>query len=404
MKNSLYGILIALAAAWWTGAATMAETNPQKVIIFPFYGTPQSESLEWVGKGIAVSLSKQLRNPMVNVMDSALVAELMETMGFHSGIQPSRGSMISIAQKASADLAVMGTFEGTKKNLSVSIRVLHLEAFRLSGNIAAVGPLAALPQLENELAWQILGEIGTEKSMSRKAYYARARQIPNSAFALYIQSLDASGENDKRRMLLKALDIFSAFPEAQFQLGMHYYRKGDCKNALRYLGSSGAEEEGSMVGAFTVGTCHLQMKQLPSAIETYSRMLQNSRPYEVLNNLGIAHLRRSENLPALNALEEAHTLAPDEPAISLNLAIALQIQGNVSRARNIVEGAIKANPQNGMLHFMLGFLFRGQGEEENAEKVLQEAANLGVHTSQLLAQDPNAWLQLFPALCSENSK
>lgn len=403
MKNSLYGILLALTAVCWTAAIAVAETHPPKAIIFPFYGTPQSESIAWVGKGIAASLSRQLRGPMINVMDSALVEELMETLGFLRGIQPSRGSMISIAQQASADLAVMGSFEGTEKNLSVSVRVLHMEALRLSGGIAANGPLAALPQVENELAWQILAEIGAEKSLSRETFYARTRQIPNSAFALYIQSLDAPSENGRRHMLLKALDIFGAFPEAEFQLGMHYYRKSDCKNALQHLLSAGAEEDGSTVGTFTIGTCHLQMQQLPLAIETYSRILQNSRPYEVLNNLGIAHLRRGENLPALNAFNEAHTLSPNEPAISLNLSIALQIEGNASRARSIVEGAIKANPQNGMLHFMLGFLIRDQGEEENAEKALQEAANLGVHTKQLLEQDPKAWLQLFPALCFENN-
>lgn len=403
MKSSLCGILIFLAPVWWSSAAAVAEINPQKVIVFPLYGTPESESIAWVGEGIATSLSKQLRGPMVKVMDGALVAELIEGMGFSRGIQPSRGSMISIAQKASAAFAVMGSFEGTEKNLSVSVRVLHMETLRLSGKITANGPLAALPLLENELAWQILAGIGAEKSVSRETYYERTRQIPNSAFSLYIQSLGAPSENDRRRLLLKALDIFNAFPEAQFQLGMYYYRKSDCKNALQHLVSAGNEDEDSLVGTFTIGTCHLHTQQLRLAIETYSRILQKSRAYEVLNNLGIAHLRRSENLPALNAFDEAHILAPDESAISLNLAIALKIEGNVSRARKIVEGAIKVTPKNGMLHFMLGFLLKTQGEEEKAEKILQEAANLGIHTKQLLEQDPKTWLQLFPACCSENA-
>ncbi len=397
MKRSLYGIFIILIAVWWSAATAVAETNPKKVIVFPLYGTPESESIAWVGEGIAVSLSEQLRGPTVNVMDGALVANLMEGMGFLRGVQPSRGSMISIAQKASADLAIMGSFEGTEKNLVISVRVLYLEALRLSGNIAANGPLTALPQMENELAWQILTEIGAENSISRETYYERTRQIPNSAFAPYIQSLGAPSEKDRLRLLLKALDIFSPFPEAQFQLGMHYYRKSDCKNALRHLMSAGIEDDGSMVGAFTIGTCYLQTRQLSLAIETYSRILRNSRPYEVLNNLGIAHLLRSENLPALNAFNEAHMLAPHEATISLNLAIALQIQGNSSHARSIVEDAIKVNPQNGMLQFLLGFLFRSQGEEEKAEKVLHEAANLGIHTKQLLEQDSKTWLQPFPA-------
>jgi Tfp pilus assembly protein PilF len=404
MKNPLYRILIVLCAVWWTAAPAVAETNPQKVIVFPLYGTPESESVDWVGEGIAASLAKQLRYPMVNVMDGALVAELLEDSGFVRGVQPSRASMINIAQKASADVAIMGSFEGTERNLSVSVMVLYLDALRLSGNISANGPLAALPQVENELAWQVLTEIGIEKSVSRENHYKRTRQIPNSAFALYIQSFGAAGENHRQRLLLKALDSFSAFPEAQFQLGMHYYRKNDCKSALKNLLAADSDDNFPAAGIFTIATCYLKTGQLPLAMDAYSRILQDSRPFAVLNNLGIAHLRQGENLAALKYFEEAHSLAPDESAISLNTATAMQIQGYSSRARNIVEEAIEADPQNGMLQLLLGFLLREQGEEEAAERAFQGAANLGIHTKQLLDQDPKTWLQLYKDVKGIKSK
>jgi tetratricopeptide (TPR) repeat protein len=383
-------ILIAIAVL-----CTAAETGPIKVIVFPLNGSSQSESIAWVGKGIAESLSSQLRSQQLDVMDSDRLAELTEHAGFMRGRSLSRGSMIRIAQQASADLAVMGSFKGTEKSLGISVRVFYLEDFKLSGSISANCPLSVLPQMENEIAWQILTEIGQEGSASRQEYSKRARKIPNSAFKLYIQALDASGPNDRVRLLQKAADIYENFPEAHFQLGKIFYQKADCKRALSHLKQAGDKVAAPMEAHFMAGTCYTNTNQPALAVETYSLMIRNSRSFEILNNLGVAYLRQGRNAEALNMFSEACTLAPANPVTSLNLAIVQLIQDDIPAALSLAAEAIAAHPDNGMLHFLRGFLLDKQGEKEKAEADFQEAVRQGIAVQKLLAVDPKEWARVF---------
>jgi Tfp pilus assembly protein PilF len=385
----------------WLAVTAMAATSPMKAVVFPLYASSESESIAWIGEGIAVSISAQLRGPRLSVMESSQVMGLMEDMGYFRGARLSLASMISIAQRVPADLAVIGSFEGTKKKLGIRVKIFYLRDLKFSGNISANGPISVLPQIENELAWQILTDIGIEKSLSREKYYERTRKIPNSAFELYIQSLGASGENNRLHLLRKAIDSYGNFPEAQFQLGYLYYSKGDCKSALPHLKRAGKGDDISTRAEFVMGSCYIQTDQSKLAIEAYSRILRDSRPPEVLNNLGVAYMREDENARALDAFSEANMLAPANPVTSLNLSIAQQIQGDISAAINTAEEAIHAHPNNRMLQFLLGFLFKSQGEEEKAAIAFQKAINQGLPVKKLLGQHPKAWTQIF-TYCSEN--
>jgi len=348
-----------------------------------------------VGKGIATSISEQLGGPMVEVMNGRHVMEEMESAGFLGEVQPSRASMIRIAQQMSADEAVMGTFEGTETDVRISVRIFDLEKLKLSGRISANGPLSALPQMENELAWQILANIGVQKVPSREEYQQRTRRIPNSAFESYIRSFEASGENEQRRLLIKAVEAYGNFPEAQLRLGSLYYAKSDCNNALLHLKKAVDETADHAESDFMIATCYLQTGRPLLAIEPYSRVLKDSRPFEVLNNLGVAYLRRGQNALALNVLDEANKQASLNSTISLNLAIAQLVSGDTSLAVTTVEEAVKANPADEMLQFLLGFLFKSQGEEKKAEPALQRAAGRGIPTEKLLAANPSSWTRVF---------
>ncbi len=388
----------------WASAAAMAEPNPAKVIVFPLQGSPKSKAIEWVGEGIAESLSAQIRGPHMDVMTGNQVTELMEDWGFYRGARLSRGSLISIGQRAFADLIIIGSFEGTEKNIGITVRVFYMEGLKLSGNIAANGPLSVLPQIENELAWQILSDIGMDRPTTREKFYERTRKIPNSAYKHYIQSLGASSDSDRLRLLLKAVSICRDFPEAQFQLGSYYYRKGDCKDALYHLTMARNGDNTPMETEFLMGTCYLKTDQPRLAVDFYSRILRNSRPSEVLNNLGVAYLRGNENALALKAFGEANILAPTNSMILLNLSIAHQIQGNLSTALSMTEGAIEAYPNNGMLKFLMGFLLKGRGEDKNAATAFQEAADQGIDVKKLLARDPTTWLQVFSNWSSSKNR
>lgn len=362
-----------------------------RIIVFPLNASSSQNRFSWIGEGIAVSLSDQLAGRGIKPMARSERIELIETLDLPPRAPLSRGSMIRVAQRASADLAIIGHYSGTEQSLRVSVNVLDVKSLKLSGEMVANGPLSVLPQLENELAWMILTNMSLETASPREKFRERMRTIPNSAYSIYIQSLDAADESNQLRLLLKAVEEFRDFPKAHFQIGRLYYQNGDYTNAISHLILGRSEREMALDDEFMLGTSYLQKNQPVQAIQIYEQMLQATRSFEVLNNIGIAYLRRGDNALAISTLVEAKHLARTDATVSLNLAITNHLQGNDSTALAIIDEAIKLHPRNGILQFLLSYLLKMQGENEKAAVAGSKAKNLGISVDRLQMEEPKSW-------------
>ncbi len=249
-----------------------------------------------------MSIADQLDTGDLNVIDRSERLRLVEGLDLPPGAQLSRGSMIRVAQKAGADLLVMGTISGREQNLRISIRVLDVKALKLGGEMVANGPLTDLPQMENELAWLILSNNDLATAHSREKFQGRMRKVPNAAYAYYVQSFEASSEEEKLHLLLKAVETCRDFPEAQFGIGVLYFRKGNCEAPFRIWYWDAATKALQMDGDFMRGTCYIQVDQPSLATPALWSLLQVSRSFGVLNNLGVAYLRNGDMALALNSL------------------------------------------------------------------------------------------------------
>jgi tetratricopeptide (TPR) repeat protein len=367
------------------------------VIVFPLDGPPKSP-LQWLGEGIAMSLSDQLNSREIKSMGRNERTTLVENLDLPPGARLSRGSMIRVAQRAGSDLLIMGAYSGSEQNLRVSVRVLNVKNLKLSGEMVANGPLSALPQMENELAWLILTNNGIAGSSSREKFQERTRKVSNQAYAYYVKSFDASNESDQLHLLLKAVESYRNFPEAQYRLGKIYFRKGDCASAIPHLVLGQKETGPRPEGDFMKGICYLQSDLPDQAIQAFESLLQVSRPFEALNNVGVAYLRKGDTAPAVEALIEARNLARTDPTVSLNLAVARHLQGNNLAARAILEEACKSHPQNGMLQFVTGIVLKAQGEGEKAAIATGKAKNLGINVEKLAAEPPAKWSRVLSSL------
>ena len=371
----------------------VSSANPANIIVFPLSGDRSTGQYAWIGEGVAFSLARQLAGPGVTVIDGDERTALVESIDLPPRAPLSQGSMIRVAQKASADLAIMGSYSGTEQNFRITVRVLDVKGLRMGGDMAANGPLSALPQLENELAWMILTNMGLRAASSREIFQQRTRKIPNAAFAYFVQSWDASNDVDQLNLLLKAVGLHPDFPQAQFQIGRLYYHGGDYARAIPHLALAGGQPGTAMECNFMLGNCYLQKDQVQQAIQAYAPVLQVSRRYEVLNNLGVANLRRGDLEQALSLFLEAGSLARTDATVSLNLAIARHAQGNDNLALAGLEAAVKSHPQNGMLHFVLSYLLKAQGQTDRAADSLGRARRLGINVDKLQLDDSKSWLR-----------
>jgi Flp pilus assembly protein TadD len=380
-------IKVACVLFCWISAA-FAE-NPVKILFFPLDPPPAVMTLSWLGEGITLSISGQLRASGIKVLTRNERFQLVENLDLPPDAHLSHGSMIRVAQNAKADLIILGGVSGSERNLRVALRILDVRNLKLSGEMTANGPLSAIPQMENELAWLILSNAGLQKGVTREEFSQRMRKIPNAAYASFIQSFDASGRSNQIRLLQKAVDGFREFPEAHFQLGTLYFQTGDWSNALFHLSQSAGEE--SMEYEFMRGTCYVQQGQPVQAIQSLSLVLSSSRSFRVLNNIGVAYLRNGDITQALNAFIEARNLARTDITATMNLGIALHLQGNDAAAASALETAAKAHPKNGMLQFLSGLVLDRIGEGDKAAAAMTRAKDLGLNIDKLQLEDPKTW-------------
>jgi tetratricopeptide (TPR) repeat protein len=384
---------IAHILIFWTTSVLAAD--PTKMIIFPLDANPGEETLGWLSEGIVMSLGEQLKSLNLNVISRNERIQLVESVDLPPDGRLSRGSMIRVAQRGGADLLVMGKFSGMERNLKIALRVLDLKTLKLSGEITANGPISAIPQMENELAWLILSNVGLERSGTRERFQQRMRKIPNPAYAYFIQSFDSSNQSNQVDLLKKAVNSYRDFPEAQSRLGRIFFSQKNCNSAMPHLTLGRIEGSNNLENEFMKGTCYGLKNQPEQAIQSLSYVLSISRSFEALNNIGIAYLRKGDAGLALNVLLEARNLAHTDSTVSMNLAIAQLMQGNISSARGLVEGAIKSHPKDGMLQFLLSFLLKKQGESEQALAAASKAKGLGVNVDRLNIEDPRDWYRMI---------
>jgi Flp pilus assembly protein TadD len=143
------------------------------------------------------------------------------------------------------------------------------------------------------------------------------------------------------------------------------------------------------------GTCYIQVDQPTLAIQTLWNLLQVSRSAEVLNNLGVAYLRKGDTALAVSSFMDARNLARTDSTVLLNVSLIRHLQGNDTAARSVLEDAVQLHPKNGMLQFLTGIVLKTQGDNERALAAIAKARELGVNTEKLQAEDPKLWSQVL---------
>ena len=353
--------------------------------------------LAWVGEGVALSVGEQMRIPGVDVIGRDERLEYLERADLPSGLQLSNASMIRVGQLAEVDYIVTGQYSGTSDKLDIKLQVIELKTMRKGGAISATGPLNVLPQMENELAYNIVTNAGLNKTHARDRFRERTRRVPNNAYAQFVDSLQVRNEEDRILALKRAVALYADFPEALFRLGRYYYEAGNCESAIHYLEPAQRRQARHLETQFMLGVCYLKKDTLLEAARSFSNIAAASPSVAVLNNLGVAELRQGDYAVAVQHLLEANRLSKADPAVALNLAILRYLQGNMEAAGSILEPIVASNPHRPLVLYLLSRVLDARGDAEKAAAVLAEAKRIGAQTEKLQTEDPKGWCRVFDA-------
>lgn len=355
----------------------------------------QDPALAWVGEGVALSLAEELRKAGMMIVPRDEQVKLVEWADLPPGMPLSRASMIRVAQQTPADFLVFGSCSGDGASLQISLQVLDLHALKLGGVITANGRLSYLPQMENDLSWLILANNGLAQGYSRAQHLKAIRTIPNAAYSLYINSLNATDEGAAAAALLKVVTLYPGFPEAQFLLGRHYFQQGDCTKTLSHLSHVLDTGGVNLEARFMSGNCFLLQGQFDQSVKQYGSIVPAGPSLEAANNLGVAYLRKGEYALSDQYLQKARELAAGDATVGMNLAILRFVEGKMDAALQVVEESLQKHPSHGMLRYLYGVLLARVGRAGESEEALAFAGRLGIDPERLKDQDPRLWTRVF---------
>src|SRR5215211_5937194 len=228
IKRLAVTFILTLAAAT---RALAAATDT--IVTMPFENLSGRAEYNWVGESFAATLADLLDKPgLVGIRpDERNVAYKQE------GLPPTailtRATMIKIAERAGANLVVMGTYritgEGRDSTIAITARVVDIREGRLVGKeFNRGGPLLDLQRLQGELAYEILYQRNTALPFSRDQIINDAVQAPIGAFENFIKGTLTRDREARIEFLERAIKEFSektktTYTPAMFELGRVYY-------------------------------------------------------------------------------------------------------------------------------------------------------------------------------------
>lgn len=181
--------------------------------------------------------------------------------------------------------------------------------------------------------------------------------------------------------------------DAWYLLGRTQYNEDQFKDAIVSFEQALKLRPRYIEAQNNIGLAWQGLNKLDEAIAAYRKAIawqgnQPSDPQPFLN-LGTLFVNQNQPDKAIPLLEQASRLAPKNPKIHEELALALEAGNHLPEARRQLEMAVTLAPQASGLHFKLGRLYQREGLHDLANQQFALCEKLySTHSS---ANTPNPY-------------
>ena len=360
-------LLLALGLAVGTNAAA-----PDRILVMPFENPQRDARLVWIGEAASVLLTDSLRSAGADPITRLERQQAFERLQVPPAAALTQATIIRIAQIVGAARVVLGTVQMDHESLVVRARVVGLESARVVNDITERGSLDAL--------FQTFDGIARQMSPAPAAATAGAPHPPLAAFERYIKGLLAETPATAIGYLTSALTLQPAFDRARVALWEVYTDQNDHEKALAAVKPVPADSPSSRRARFLTGLSELALKRYDDAVATFKSLADGSATATVLNNLGVAQLRRgaspAQSESAVSFFTRAAQADPDDPDYVFNLGYAFWQNRDAQGTIYWLREAVRRNPADGDAHFVLGAALAANGNAVEAAREKELARRL----------------------------
>ncbi len=358
-------LLATFALLVCSGVPSFAET----FLIIPFFNLSKDANLNWIGESLSESIREALAGQGAIVIDRDDRREAYRRLAIKPNTLLTKASVVVLGEAVDADQIIYGSFEllppGTslsksRGSLRINAQILDRKKMMRGPDYMEVGALEDLARLQTHLAWQTL-EFSTPKTAPSEQEFRNSQPaIRLDAIEYYVRGLLSNSPDQKTNFLLQAVKLDPNYSQANYQLGRLYWEKKNNRSAADYLQKVSPSDDHFREATFLLGLCRFYLGDYAGAQESFQLVSKTVPLNEVLNNLGVAQLRRNLWGDALVNLKKALDGDAADPDYQFNVGYALYKQGNYLPAAERFRAVLERVPDDNGATTMLGLCTRQQ--------------------------------------------
>ena len=181
--------------------------------------------------------------------------------------------------------------------------------------------------------------------------------------------------------LLPAAESLAGDSDSEKGFGSWYmigvvFRKGDQLDAAENaLAESIRLRSGFLPAAMTLGDVYLSNERYEETLKLLLRARDNGLKHPLIfNMIAMCYGNMEQYDRQVEVLAEALEVFPNDRDLQYNLAIALDMDGQITRGQEVLEDLLKAHPEDPIVANALGYLYAEQNMKlDEAERLVRKA-------------------------------
>jgi tetratricopeptide (TPR) repeat protein len=339
----------------------------------PFDSEMHEPRYDWLAEGAASALTDDLMALGAQALSREDRLRAFERLRVPATNRLSEATVIRIGQIVGAQQIIVGSFAVNGTSLAIRAQPIRLDTGRRLPEIAESGPLSDLFAVFARVARRLLPDSTVAINVIESGH------PPLPAFEEYIKGAVAANPATKIAFLKDALRSAPDFQRVRLALWTVYTEQGEHRQALEVVQQVPAAHPLSRQARFHVGLSMMSLARHVEAIDVFTTLNRERRDAALVNNAGVAQLRRTARSPDNSAavfFDQALTVAPDDGDIAFNRGYASWLAHDTLTAVRWLRETVRRNPADDAAHWVLGVALQasanaveGQRERDLAKRL-----------------------------------
>ena len=342
-------------------------------LVMPFENETHELRYDWLAEGGASLLTEDLTALGAKALSREDRLRAFEHLRVPATNKLSEATIIRVAQIVGAEQVITGSFAVNGTSVTIHARPIRLDTGRRFPEITETGALTELFETFARAARRLLPDSVVLTSEMERAH------PPLAAFEEYIKGAVAENPSTQIVFFKEALRYAPDFHQARLALWSVYNERGEHRQALDIIQQVPSTHPLSRQARFRAALSMMSLGRHAEAIDLFTALNREQRDPALLNDAGVAELRRTARSPQGSAADlfgQALMISPDDADLTFNLGYAAWLAHDTVTAVRWLREAVRRNPADDAAHWVLGVALQasantaeGQRERDLAKRL-----------------------------------